>query len=590
MVASKVKSLFIGTEADDHGITLRPLDRATHMQVIGATGAGKSKFLEHMIRQDILNRDGVCVIDPVGNLYHDLVRWCTQKGLLGTDRILLFDPTDPEWTFGFNPVAFGDIDPRDLSLYVDAMVRACAQVWGGEDMDRTPRLKKCLRSVFYVLADKRLTLLEAIHLINHESLAIRRYLTQEMSDEIVRLQWDAFDALSPREFREQFDSTENRMSEFLTAPRIRNIIGQTEDTLDMRAIMDSGKVLLVNLSYKGGKLSEANGNLLGALLINDIYLKTMGRPRYSRPFYVYIDECHRYINEDIQKILDMGRQCGVHLILAHQHLSQLREAGEKTYGAVMTNARTKVVFSGLSPDDATEMARHIYMGEIDMEEPKETLNKPMVVGQHKEILRSEAYTSGVSRSESHGWSSASHDSTSEGYTIREDAELGDSGTLITGSGWGRSAGESGASGEATVDTHSEGTHETYVSDFKVLPTAVHSLEEQYHKKAAHLRLLKKQRAVVKMPSRECSADIAVPFVEESYARDERVRRDQIKGFECCCFAAPVAVVEERIAQRLTVLREAAGVGLAITPQPKGRTLRGKAQPVADDDDEEDWTG
>ena len=48
--------------------------RATHMQVIGASGTGKTKFLEHLIRQDILNGRGLCLLDPTGNLYRDVVR------------------------------------------------------------------------------------------------------------------------------------------------------------------------------------------------------------------------------------------------------------------------------------------------------------------------------------------------------------------------------------------------------------------------------------------------------------------------------------------------------------------------------------
>lgn len=59
--------------------------RSTHMQVIGSTGTGKSKFLEWMIKNDIHNNNGLCLIDPHGYLYDDLINWlaflarCFQK-------------------------------------------------------------------------------------------------------------------------------------------------------------------------------------------------------------------------------------------------------------------------------------------------------------------------------------------------------------------------------------------------------------------------------------------------------------------------------------------------------------------------------
>ena len=59
-----------------------------------------------------------------------------------------------------------------------------------------------------------------------------------------------------------------------------------------------------------------------------------------------------FINEDVARILDEGRKFGLHLILAHQHLAQLKKAGEDIYHSVMTDAKTKIIFGGLSAEDA----------------------------------------------------------------------------------------------------------------------------------------------------------------------------------------------------------------------------------------------
>jgi hypothetical protein len=219
------------------------------MHVLGASGRGKSKLLEHLIREDIKRGRGLCLIDPHGYLYRDLIRWLETKGFADDRQIILFEPGDADWTFGFNPL---DFRGGELSFCVDAMVRSCAAVWGGEDSSRTPLLKRCLRSVFYVLAEKELSLLEALELINPWSVdGIRRYLTNGIGDPVFASQWETFNALRPAEFQEHFSSTANRLIEFLAAPVVRTTIGQTRRTVDFRRVMDEGAVVLVNLAPQG---------------------------------------------------------------------------------------------------------------------------------------------------------------------------------------------------------------------------------------------------------------------------------------------------------------------------------------------------
>ena len=320
-------------------VRLYPKTRRTHMHIAGASGEGKSKFMEHLIRSDISNNEGLCLIDPHGYLYNDIVRWCESKRMLDRSRpkkIILFDPSQEGWTFGFNPLSEG---LSEISFHVDAMVRAVAKVWGGEDTDRTPLLKRCLRVIFHTLAEKNLSLYEAQHLIDPVDEEIRKYLTRDIKDVAIKKQWNYFNSLKAKPFYDEFGSSINRMMEFLASPIIRNVVGQIERTIDFRKIMDEGWVLLVNLA-SSDKVSDDNARLLGTLIVNDLFMRAKGRPKGSRPFYLYIDECARYINEDIGRILDEGRKFGLHLILAHQHLSQLKEAGESVYRAVMQNART----------------------------------------------------------------------------------------------------------------------------------------------------------------------------------------------------------------------------------------------------------
>lgn len=544
---------------DDGGpLFLSEKVRATHMQVIGASGTGKTKFLEHLIRQDILNGRGLCLLDPTGNLYRDLVRWCETKHFLERKPLVLFDPDAEEWAFGFNPLDCRQEGSADVSFHVDAMVKACAAVWGGEDTSKTPLLKRCLRIVFHALAEKGLTLLEAVELLNPaDPSGIRAYVTRDIRDRVIREQWEAFHLLRPREFLEAFGSTANRLMEFLASERVRRILGQKERTLDVRRLMDDGAMLLVNLS-SGRRLSEDNASLLGALLVSTLFLKARGRPKGSRSFYLYVDECSRFVSEDIQRILDEGRQFGLHLILAHQHLAQLQKAGDAVYHAVMTDARTKVVFGGLSPDDAKVMAETVYMGELDFEEAKRSLNKPVVVGHRREIMESATVTESTTWSRSRSTTEGYTRGTSASRTTAADFPLRREVSRVEGENRGYSATASSGESVRGGQSRSRGWSETMVPILEELPTSVFSLEEQLHKAAAGIRDLRSQRAIVKIPEPP-SVTVKVATVEAPYAREERVQRFLESSFARSPFARSRNEADaEAEARRQDLIRRAAG--------------------------------
>lgn len=554
------KDIFLGKTNAGRAVFIKPRDRTTHMQIIGSTGEGKSKFMEHLIRQDIIEENGLCLIDPHGYLYQDIVKWCVYNDILNKRKIILFDPLEDDWSFGFNPLR---VKSRDVAYHVDAMVRAVAQVWGGEDTDRTPLLKRCLRLTFHALAEQKHSLLETQYLVNPIETQVRRYLTQDIEDPIIKKQWDYFNTLRPRQFYEEFGSTINRMMEFLSSPIIRNTIGQIDQTIDFRKIMDQGYILLVNLSAKD-KISEDNARLLGTLMVNDLFMNAKGRPAGSRPFYLYIDECARFINEDIARILDEGRKFGLHLILAHQHLAQLKKAGEDVYQSVMTDAKTKVIFGGLSAEDARILAEQVFLGELDLEQPKVILNKPVVVGHIRVWLNNYSQSHSQSEGGGRGSSQASGSSTMSSLATTYDSE-GNIASTITGKGMGSSSDR--AYNESwnwsNFWSTSEGASEALMPELEERPTQVYSLEEQIYKAMALMVNQPMRHAIIKLPKRETQM-AAAPFVQEIWPLKPDVYlpvevdlgqiEKQIQEFKQACFqladfVMPRSQVEKIIKER-----------------------------------------
>lgn len=537
------EKILLGETRRGSPVYLPPEARATHMHVLGASGRGKSKFLEHLVREDIRRGNGLCLIDPHGYLYEDLLRWLEVRGFFERRKIILLEPTLAGWTFGFNPLDFGQASPDELSFAVDAMVKACAQVWGGEDTTQTPLLKRVLRSVFYALAAKRLTLLEALFLTNPDQAEARRYLTSDLQDYVFAEQWQMFNALGFREFEERFGSANNRLLEFLSGEIVRNIIGQRERVLDLRRAMDEGHVILVNLAGRG-RLSDDNARLLGALLVNDLFLKARHRPQRSRPFYLYIDECALFVNEDLARILDEARKFGLHLILAHQHLAQLRRAGEAVESAVMTNAQTKVVFGGLSAEDAETMARTVFMGEYRLEEAKYEYDTYAVTGYVRAWLEHRSRSSG--RFDGGSVSAGTTGSTSQADYLEA--------PVVTTEGWSQSASRS----SGVSESESYGQSETLqpVIRQQTLPGALYSLEEQVYRSMALMVNQPTRGAIVKLPLAR-SRQVTTPEVEDAIARDERLDALRERAYQATPFAARADEVREALAsRRLGLLREA----------------------------------
>lgn len=392
--------LEIGTTRKGHRVALTDKERARHIHVLGSIGTGKSKLLEHMVRQDIAVGRGLCLIDPHGTLADKIEQWCAARSLGRVRRIHLVRPGDAETAPGFNPLR--EVPGEAISVRVDAMVAACAQAWGVRDMSETPRLEKILRALFYALSVRGLTLAEGPSFLRaSDPESVRRNLTEGLPDSVFQITWDELNGMPRREFAEHVESAITRLSKFLTAPAMRLVVGQRERTIDFKSAMDKSEVVLVNLGARNA-FSYENARVLGSLLINDLFLTALGRDEKTaqqHPFTLYLDEAYDFLSGDVERILDQTRKFGLHAVLAHQRIGQLKDRGEGIYNAVMGGTQTKIVLGGLSDDDAGIMAREIMRGDIDLSTPKPGMTAPVVVGDEPFWLESRSSSETVSTSQ-----------------------------------------------------------------------------------------------------------------------------------------------------------------------------------------------
>jgi len=347
---------YYNQEKDDFTLIKIPQeDRATHFYIIGATGTGKSKFIQYLIIQD-LGVNGLAVIDPHGDLVEEIKGWTVVKGLeegsigLFSD-VVLIDPTDKDRSVSFNPLErIPGVSAAEQALdLVLAFKKVWKDFWG-------PRLEDILRNSLIALIENNLTLLEMPLFLSNSTF--REKILANVKNPLVRQYFkDRFEELRPKTRAEWIESTLNKVNSFLVDERLRDLFSAPHSSFNLREIMDQGKILLVKLAK--GRLKE-NGDLLGALLVSKIEMAALSRtdipPEERRPFYLYIDEFQNFATDSFLEILAEARKYGLSLIMAHQNLDQLDPIMQ---AAILANTGIQVYFR-LNRQDAERIAREAF--------------------------------------------------------------------------------------------------------------------------------------------------------------------------------------------------------------------------------------
>ncbi len=315
-------------------------DRRRHIYVIGKTGVGKSTLLENMAVADITSGKGIAVIDPHGELAEKLLDYIPEERL---DDVIYFDPSDMEYPIAFNPME--QVNPEFRHLVASGLMGVFKKIWVDAWSARME----------YILTNTLLALLE---LPNSTVLGVlrmfaeppyRKKIVDNLRDPVIKAFWqNEFARYSQKLETEALAAIQNKVGQFVSNPLIRNILGQPRSTINMREIMDTGKIFIANLSK--GKMGEDNSALLGAMIISRLQLAAMSRvdmpEEGRRDFYMYVDEFQNFATDSFASILSEARKYHLSLTLAHQYIGQLvtNDGNTKIRDAVFGNVGTIVSF------------------------------------------------------------------------------------------------------------------------------------------------------------------------------------------------------------------------------------------------------
>lgn len=332
------------------GFGIKRVDRRNHIYILGKTGTGKSTLMETLMLDDLKKSFGFALLDPHGDLVKRVknsIPWSRQ------DDVIDFDVADEKQPFGFNPLAGVPVDKRPLAS--SGMIQVFKHLWSDS---WGPRLEHILRNTILTLLDHpNSSLSDILKLLTDNDF--RKSVIPSITNEQVRDFWiKEFNKYSARLRSEAIAPIQNKVGAFLTYPILQKILTNPEKPLNLRRIMDEGKILLVNLSK--GALGEDTSNLLGSLLISRIDLAALSRSNIDedkRPdFTLFLDEFHNFTTQSLVLMLSELRKYRLSLVLAHQYLSQLEPT---IRDAILGNAGTIISFR-IGAVDAELLSQEFY--------------------------------------------------------------------------------------------------------------------------------------------------------------------------------------------------------------------------------------
>jgi len=329
---------------------IREENRRGHMYIVGKTGTGKSTLIENMVISDIRKGNGVALIDPHGDLAEEVLHFIPKRRL---EDVIYFNPADIEYPIAFNPL--GKVHPDHYYLVASGLISVFKKIWWEF---WGPRLEHILRySLLTLLEGRRSTLLDLPRLLTDKEF--RKEILERINYQPIREFWFLeFEKYSAWLRSEAISPILNKVGQFLTSIPLRNIVGQKENTFDLRKVMDEGKIMVINLAK--GKIGEDNCSLLGTMMVTQVWLAALGRAdlpeKRRRAFYFYVDEIYNFLTLSFADILSEARKYGLNLILAHQYIEQL---DEKIRAAIMGNVGTVVSFR-VGVEDAKYLAEEFH--------------------------------------------------------------------------------------------------------------------------------------------------------------------------------------------------------------------------------------
>jgi hypothetical protein len=343
-------------------IGLTQEERARHMYVIGATGTGKTTMLLSMINQDLKNGNGVCVVDPHGDLAEAAIN------CIPDDRIkdlIYFNPFDIKYPIGVNlleltPGLDGDDSLLEKEFITESVISLFRKLFSDAWAAHPHRIEYILRNTIHTAFTlENPTLFTIFDLLNDP--VFQKKVVSQVQDENLKNFWKfEFGKAGDYQKVKMVAPVTARIGRFLFSPSAKRILEQEKSTINFDEILDGKKILICNLAK--GNLGEDTSEMMGITILNKIQLAALKRARVERAkrneFYLFVDEFQNFATPSFIQMLSEARKYGLSLTMAEQTTSQQKD--RNLVDIILANAGTVVTFRSANPKDEQLLLPQFY--------------------------------------------------------------------------------------------------------------------------------------------------------------------------------------------------------------------------------------
>src|SRR6266704_859695 len=331
--------------------------RRQGLYITGIQGTGKSVLIENLIIQDIKQNMGVCLLDPHGDLTQAVLSRLPERR---EKDVIYLDINNYRYPFGVNLFQCPDLSNLvEVQKTIDQVIHVFEKLLGVSH--ETPLILEYLQNCTHTLIANPGYTMADIPLLLQDG-ACRKKLVTNVTDSDVQLFWRLHEQKKPADQSYDTSSTLRRVRQFLQ-PLSRPIVGQSASSIDIRKVMDEGKILLVKLDTTVESITELIGSLIIALFLNAAKSRADLPVNKRRQFNLYADEFQRFSTEDFATLLEEARKYGVATTIAHQNRGQLdsKNSQLETNLKDRTRSAANLIVFRINSKDAGDLA-----GEFDI--------------------------------------------------------------------------------------------------------------------------------------------------------------------------------------------------------------------------------
>jgi DNA helicase HerA-like ATPase len=351
-----------------------------HCYIIGATGSGKTTLLQ-MLVLEIIDQCGVTFFDVKGDAVKKLMKFLPPKY---EHRLNYVDLSDDDYYIPLNILKIPGLDIYDLATL---LVTVFVTVFGEQSIQFKSQntLRQALLGV--LATDKEGSILEVYRMFTDENYLDLTIERLEKLDDFpdVLAYWKKYKDMKPTKRAGEHDAILNKLQLITQNKRPRYTLCQKQNALDMRKLIDSKALNLVNLDMgkNDAMIQRFFGTVITALLRKAFYSRS-DIPEEKRVPHVFIlDEFEKFTkqDEDFKDLLALVRSYGGGLILTHQSVEQLTQSmlaliTDNTFTQIALNVgdgsgrAVANMFPGFVSDDLTSLVPHQAVGRLKKLNPQ----------------------------------------------------------------------------------------------------------------------------------------------------------------------------------------------------------------------------